>query len=251
MTRLLRVDDLTVRYGRVPAIRRVSVEVTSGEIVGLIGPNGAGKTTLLNSIAGVIRPESGEIEFDGTSLIGVSPEKAVRRGVALVPEGRQVFGTLTVGENLLLPLKSLPGGQTEDRLEPVLERFGVLRKYFDQRASALSGGEQQQLAIARALLTQPRLLMLDEPSLGLAPLLIAAVFDLLEELRAAGHTVLLVEQNAHSTIALADRTYVLRNGEIVLSGTRQELTDRREIVDLYLGARVQRGDPVARTESPP
>ena len=236
MTPLLTVENLAVRYGRVAALRGISLEVREGEAVGLVGPNGAGKTTSLAAIVGLVTPAAGAIVFDGEQLVGQRPEAIVKRGIALVPEGRQIFGTLTVEENLLLGTTSLKDRREADAdLARILERFPVLGQYRHTSAGKLSGGEQQQLAIARALLSRPRLLLLDEPSLGLAPLLVKLVFEILEELRADGVTILLVEQNATKTIDFADRTYVLRTGQLALSGTRVELKKRADLAEAYLG----------------
>jgi branched-chain amino acid transport system ATP-binding protein len=232
---MLRVEGLRVSYGRVAAVRGVSFHVDAGETVGLIGPNGAGKTTTLAAIAGLRRPSGGRVELEGVDVTGESPERIARRGVATVPEGRQIFATLSVAENLALGATSAPGDATP-AIERELDRFPVLRTYYRSSAAKLSGGEQQQLAIARALVSNPRLLLLDEPSLGLAPKVIDQVFEVLGSLRADGVTVLLIEQNAHRTITFADRTYVMRTGEVVLSGARDDLRGRADIAGLYLGS---------------
>jgi branched-chain amino acid transport system permease protein len=236
---VLSVRDLSVRYGSLTAVHGVSLEVAEGELVGLIGPNGAGKSTTLAAIAGFLAPASGSIEFEGGSVAGEPPEKIVRRGIALVPEGRHIFGTLSVAENLQLGATAIGDRSlVEETLEDVLERFPVLRRYYRSSAAKLSGGEQQQLAIARALLSRPRLLLLDEPSLGLAPIMVDVVFDTLAHLRDSGTTILLVEQNAAATVELADRTYVLRTGRIVTSGTRSELLATTDFAEAYLGVQV-------------
>src|SRR5213592_5028663 len=192
---MLTIDELRVQYGRVPALHGVSLHVERGEVVALVGPNGAGKTTTLAAIFGLVAPAAGSIEFEGRSLVGSTPEQILRRGLALVPEGRHIFGTLTVAENLLLgstARRDRPAAAAD--LEKMLELFPVLKSYYSSPAGTLSGGEQQQLATARALLSRPRLLLLDEPSLGLAPVVIDVVFDALAELRDDGVTILLVEQ---------------------------------------------------------
>jgi len=233
---MLKVDDLYVRYGRTHAVQGVSLEVNEGEVVGLIGPNGAGKTTTLSAIFGLVQPSQGSISYEGRSLVGRSPEEIVGLGIALVPEGRHIFGTLTVGENL-----QLGGTPRKDRaafradLERIFDLFPKLKEFSGRSAGKLSGGEQQQLAIARALLSRPRLLLLDEPSLGLAPRIIDLVFDILGELRDQGVTVLLVEQNAARTVAFADRSYLLRTGRIAVSGTRDELSGQVDFAHAYLG----------------
>jgi branched-chain amino acid transport system ATP-binding protein len=233
---MLRIDELRVSYGRVPALKGVSMQVNAGEIVGLIGPNGAGKTTTLAAVFGLIKPDSGSILFDGRSLAGEPPERIVRLGVALVPEGRHIFNTLTVRENLELGATARKDrAEVRRDLGDLLERFPVLERYYESPAGRLSGGEQQQLAIARALLSRPRLLLLDEPSLGLAPVLIDLVFDALAQLRDEGVTILLVEQNAARTVELADRSYVLRTGQVVLTGERDELLAAEHFETAYMG----------------
>jgi branched-chain amino acid transport system ATP-binding protein len=233
---MLEIDELHVSYGRVPALKGISLVVEKGEIVALVGPNGAGKTTTLSTVFGLVRPDSGSISLEGKPLRGMPPERIVRLGLALVPEGRHIFNTLTVAENL-----EMGATARKDRaavradVAALLERFPVLGRYYKSPAGRLSGGEQQQLAIARALLSRPRLLLLDEPSLGLAPVVIDLVFDVLAELRDEGVTILLVEQNAARAIELADRSYVLRTGQISLAGTRDELQDTADLETAYLG----------------
>jgi len=233
---MLRLENLVVRYGPIVALRGISLHVDEGELVGLIGPNGAGKSTTLNTIAGVVSPAEGLVEFDGEPIGGVAPERLVNRGIALVPEGRRIFGTLTVAENLQLGATVRRDRENIGRdIKRVFERFPVLERYYRAHAGSLSGGEQQQLAIARALLTKPRLLLLDEPSLGLAPLMIDLVFETLAELKNEGATILLVEQAAARTAAFADRTYVLNTGRIILSGERDELVGKADFASAYLG----------------
>jgi branched-chain amino acid transport system ATP-binding protein len=233
---MLDVSELSVHYGRAPAVEGVSLEVGEGEIVGLVGPNGAGKSSVLAAILGLVPVKAGAIAYLGESLVGLPTERIVRRGIALVLEGRHVFGTLSVGENLRIgTTASARRKRSEAAHERVLELFPVLRRTLRRPAGTLSGGEQQQLAIARALLAEPRLLLLDEPSLGLAPLLVDQVFEALEEIRREGVAVLLVEQNVPRTVALADRTYVIRSGRIALSGSRNELLDSGLLDAAYLG----------------
>jgi branched-chain amino acid transport system ATP-binding protein len=233
---MLSIDELHVSYGRVPALKGVSLQVNRGEIVGLVGPNGAGKTTTLSAVFGLTKPDSGSILLEGRSLAGQAPERIVRLGLALVPEGRHIFNTLTVRENLQLGATARKDRADVRRdLAELLERFPVLERYYDSPAGRLSGGEQQQLAIARALLSRPTLLLLDEPSLGLAPVVIDLVFDALAQLREDGVTILLVEQNAARTVELADRSYVLRTGQVVLAGSRDELLEAEHFETAYLG----------------
>jgi branched-chain amino acid transport system ATP-binding protein len=234
---MLTVESLRVRYGRVTAVRDVSLHVNDGELVSLVGSNGAGKSSTLLAIAGAIAPAAGTITLDGETISGRSPEAVARAGLSFVPEGRDVFAQLTVEENLRLGATRRgkdPG--IEEDIERGLERFPVLRRYFRSNAGRLSGGEQQQLVIARALLSKPRLLLLDEPSLGLAPQMVELVLTVVDELRAAGTTILLVEQLAEQAVELADRSYVLRNGEVVASGTASELASQIDLESAYLGA---------------
>jgi branched-chain amino acid transport system ATP-binding protein len=231
---LLAVSDLEVRYGHIAAVRDVSFEVAEGELVGVVGANGAGKTSTVGAITGLVKAAAGTIEFDGESLRGKPPEKIAQRGISLVPEGRRIFASLTVEENLRMGATGRDRQQTEEALERELERFPVLARYAGTTAGNLSGGEQQQLAIARALMAAPRLLVLDEPSLGLAPLMVELVFDTLEALRAEGRTILLVEQNARQTVDLADRCLVFRQGVVAATLRGGEAADA-ELAEAYLG----------------
>lgn len=232
---MLEVSGLTTKYGEISALREASLHVGSGEVVGLIGPNGAGKTTLLNSIAGLLAPSGGRVTFDGEDITGMPPEKLLRSGLALVPEHRRIFVDLTVEENLRIGGVTVPSADRPALLDEMGERFPVLRDKWTTSAGYLSGGEAQQLAIARALMSRPRLLMMDEPSLGLAPLLVDVVFDLIEALRSQGRTLLVVEQNATRMLDLADRAYVLRSGEVVAEGTGAELRDNEDLFDTFVG----------------
>lgn len=232
---MLRVEDLHVHFGKVHAVRGISLEVGEGEVVGMVGPNGAGKTTTLSTIVGLERAMSGEIKLDGQSLLGRSPERVVTEGLSLVPEGRQIFSTLTVEENLRLGATVRRDAGVRADIALVLARFPALGRYLGSPAGELSGGEQQQLAIARALLARPRLLLLDEPSLGLAPRMVDLVFESLDELRRQGVSMLLVEQNARRTIEFADRTYVIQGGVIRMQGAREELLATGDVEGAYLG----------------
>jgi len=238
---LLEVSGLSARYGAVAALRDVSLEVRAGELVALIGANGAGKSTLLRAIAGLVAPAAGRVALDGRDVTGQPPEAMIRAGVALVPERRRVFADLTVLDNLELGGYALPRGHDfRSRLEAGVEEayrlFPVLRRRRDQLAGTLSGGEQQMLAIGRALMTRPRLLLCDEPSLGLAPLVVAEIMRLLSTLREAGTTILLVEQNARMALRSADRAYVLEVGSVVLSGAASDLLQDDQLKAAYLGA---------------
>jgi branched-chain amino acid transport system ATP-binding protein len=233
---MLEVEQLVVRYGSIAALQGVSLRVDSGEIVGVVGPNGAGKSTLLLAVAGDVPVASGEVRFEGRSLVGAAPEQIVRLGLSLVPEGRHIFHQLTVGENLGLGATGRTDrGAIADDLERVFELFPILHEYSGTQASRLSGGEQQMLAIGRALLARPKLLMLDEPSLGLAPIVIDRVFETLDQLRADGVTILLVEQHAARTLDLADRIYVLRTGAIALAGPSEALANDPRFEEAFLG----------------
>ena len=232
---MLEVSGLTTKYGEISALREASLHVGSGEVVGLIGPNGAGKTTLLNTIAGLLAPSGGRVTFDGEDITGMPPEKLLRSGLALVPEHRRIFVDLTVEENLRIGGVTVPSADRPALLDEMGERFPMLRDKWTTSAGYLSGGEAQQLAIARALMSRPRFLMMDEPSLGLAPLLVDVVFDLIEALRSQGRTLLVVEQNATRMLDVADRAYVLRSGEVVAEGTGAELRDNEGLFDTFVG----------------
>ena len=235
---MLEVVDLKVAYDAVMALRGVSMRVDEGEIVAVIGANGAGKSTLLWSISGVVRPLSGTIHFRGERIDGQRPEAIARRGLSLVPEGRHIFGALTVRENLELGARAqgrLSRSELDDLIGVATGRFPFLEQRLQSPAGQLSGGEQQQLAIARALLARPKFMLLDEPSFGLAPLIVERVMEELAQLRKEGITVLLIEQVAGIAVELADRTYVLRNGEVELSGNREELLARADFAAAYLG----------------
>lgn len=233
---MLVCEDLHVRYGAIAALHGVSLRVEEGEIVALIGVNGAGKSTTLMTIAGVLQPSRGRILFGGESIVGRPPEHIVRKGIALVPEGRRIFPGLTVKENLRLGA-SIRSDRVEIQrdLDKMCERFPVLADRLSQAAGTLSGGEQQQLAIARALISRPTLLMLDEPSLGLAPQLVNEIFALVAQLRDTSVTILLVEQNVERTLEIADRAYLLNTGRVEFEGPARELRQRVDFESAYLG----------------
>jgi branched-chain amino acid transport system ATP-binding protein len=231
---LLELDRLTVRYGTVAAVRDVSLTVGRGELVGLIGPNGAGKSTTLHAVMGVVPLAGGSVRLRGERVAGRSPEEIARSGIALVPEGRRIFAALTVEENLRLGLAGRARGNGATGLDEVYELFPVLHDSRRRHAGALSGGQQQQLAIGRALVAGPDVLLLDEPSLGLAPALVDVLFGLLAEIRERGVAVLLVEQRAQRTVALADRTHVLANGELRLLLTPADADDTAKMIAAYL-----------------
>ena len=234
---VLEIDSLEVRYGAVPAVRGASLTVGRGEIVGLVGPNGAGKSTMLLTVMGVVPAAAGAIRFEGRSIVGTATDQIVRWGMGLVPEGRHIFDDLTVEENLRLGLVGRPRNDgLEADLEWIYGLFTIVRDFRRRRAGLLSGGQQQQLAIARALVAKPRVLLLDEPSLGLAPALIDTVWGALEEIRRGGVTILLVEQRSQLVVGFADRTYVLRNGKIRLQLTQSDADDTERMVQAYFGS---------------
>lgn len=233
---MLLVENLHASYGAILALKGVSLEVQEGELVALIGVNGAGKSTLLSTIAGILRPVAGKITFRGESLIGKSPEEIVRKGISLVPEGREIFSSLTVEENLRMgAFVRRDRSEYQRDLEAIFALFPILKQRFHQLGGTLSGGEQQQLAIARALMSHPALLMLDEPSLGLAPALVDQIFDLITRLHQQGTTILLVEQNVDRTLEIADRVYLLQTGKVKFSGTAAEVRHQGEVEKVYLG----------------
>jgi branched-chain amino acid transport system ATP-binding protein len=233
---MLTLKSLQAGYGRVPVLKGISLHVRPGEVVTLIGGNGAGKTTTLRAISGLLPPRSGDVDFAGQDLTRMSPERIVALGLALVPEGRRVFASLSVTANLELGAfhRRKKGGMRRD-LEEMRQRFPILKERGSQAAGTLSGGEQQILAIGRALMSRPRLLMLDEPSMGLAPRMVTQVYEILAELKAAGTTILLVEQNARAALKVADRGYVLETGRIILEGSAAELREDPEVQRAYLG----------------
>ena len=232
---LLKVSDLNVYYGSIHAIKGISFEVKEGEIVTLIGANGAGKSTSLNTVAGLLKPGSGQIEFCGKSLIGVPAHKIVKQGMALCPEGRRVFLQLSVKENLEMGAYSRPDSEVNDSINMVYDLFPRLKERYKQVAGTLSGGEQQMLAMGRALMAKPSILLLDEPSMGLSPLLVSEIFHIIQEINDKGTTILLVEQNAKRALAIADRAYVLETGLITLEGTGEELANDERVQKAYLG----------------
>ena len=233
---LLTVHELEAYYGRVCALHSVSLEVAEGSVAALLGANGAGKTTTLRVISGLLRPTRGLVEFDGKRIDGSGPDRLVRSGIVQVPEGRQIFADLTVRENLLLGGYARRDGSSARReSQRVFDYFPRLGERLQQRAGTLSGGEQQMLAIGRALMARPRLLLLDEPSLGLAPLLVKEIFRVIGDIRAAGTTVLLVEQNAHMALRIADHAYLLETGRVILGDRSAALRQREEVQRAYLG----------------
>lgn len=232
---LLKVEDIHVYYGSIHAIKGVSFEVNEGEIVTLIGANGAGKSTTLNTISGLLKPKSGSITFDGNNIAGHGASKIVSQGMALCPEGRRIFQQMTVRENLEMGGYTRPASEIPESLEIVFDRFPRLKEREKQVSGTLSGGEQQMLAMGRAIMSKPKLLMLDEPSMGLAPLLVEQIFEIIKELHQAGTTILLVEQNAQMALSIADRAYVLGTGRITMSGMAAEVLADDRVRATYLG----------------
>ncbi|XYD12413.1 ABC transporter ATP-binding protein (plasmid) [Methylobacterium sp. NMS12] len=238
---MLEIQSLSAGYGGLPVLKDVSLTLLPNEIVTVVGSNGAGKTTLLNTVAGLLQPVAGRILLDGKQIAGVATEKIVRAGLSLVPEGRQVIAPLSVEENLQVGAYGRRDGKSAETLDAVYTRFPRLKERRRQAAGLMSGGEQQMLAIGRALMAGPRVLLLDEPSMGLAPLIVSEIFALLGDLNGQGIAVLLVEQNARKALALATRGYVLESGRIVLEGPATELATSPAVLEAYLGSGVERG----------
>ena len=235
---MLKVSNLNISYKKIDAVRDVSFEIREGEIVSLIGSNGAGKTSTMRAISGLVKARSGSILFNGQEVLGMSPTQIVASGIVHVPEGRQVFSRLSVGENL-----EMGGFLTKDRkvvkerMDRVFHLFPILKERIHQKAGSLSGGEQQMLAIGRGLVTGSKLLLLDEPSLGLAPIIVEQVFEVIQKLRDSGMTILLVEQNAWDAMAISDRTYIMESGAIVLEGPSEQVAENEEVKRIYLGGK--------------
>jgi branched-chain amino acid transport system ATP-binding protein len=237
---MLELNDVQARYGAIIALRGVSINVSQGELVALLGVNGAGKSTTLGCVAGVLRPWQGSIRFEGATILGKSPEQIARLGISLVPEGRDIFPSLTVEENLRLgAFTHREKSEYRRNLDEVYDLFPVLKERLQQPGGTLSGGEQQQLAIARALMSSPRLLMLDEPSLGLAPALVDQIFELIARLHQRGVTILLVEQNVDRTLEIVDRAYLMNTGQIESQGTAEQLRTHADIEGIYMGVKKQ------------
>lgn len=233
---MLQVKDLSISYGAIQAVRHVDFEVKKGEIVTLIGANGAGKSTILKTISGIVKPQSGSIEYQNESLVGKKAPQIVAAGVSQVPEGRHVFPAMTVMENLQLgSYLQKDRSQIEARLQEIYQMFPILKECQHQDAATLSGGEQQMLVMARAMMAGPKLLLLDEPSMGLAPIYIQKVFDIIQKINAQGTTILLIEQNAHQALSIADRGYVIASGEIQLTGSGEKLLNDPQVKRAYLG----------------
>jgi branched-chain amino acid transport system ATP-binding protein len=232
---LLKVTGIETFYGKIQALKGVSLEVEQGKIVTLLGANGAGKTTTMKTIAGLLKPKTGTVEFLGENITGMRPDQLLRKGIALVPEGRAILSTMTVLENLEMGAYHRNDHDIKKDIEQVMEHFPILKERSEQLGGTLSGGQQQMLAIARALLSKPKLLLLDEPSMGLAPLIVADVFRMIREIKSTGTTVLLVEQNAKQALKVADYGYVMETGKIIINGEAKDLLEDPRIVEAYLG----------------
>ncbi len=235
MAKLLKVDNINVYYGAIHALKGISLDVDEGEIVTLIGANGAGKSTTLKTISGIMRPKTGGIEFQGQDITRVPAHQIVKMGLSQVPEGRRIFMQMTVKENLEMGAFTAPANTIEDNLEKVYAHFPRLKERYKQVAGTLSGGELQMLAMGRALMSEPKLMMLDEPSMGLAPVLVEEIFEIIHNLHEAGTTILLVEQNARMALSIADRAYVIETGNVTLSGDARELMNNDSVRKAYLG----------------
>ena len=236
MSKLLTVNDINVYYGAIHAIKGVSLEVNEGEIVTLIGANGAGKSTTLKTISGLMRPKTGSIEFEGQDITKVPAHQIVKLGISQVPEGRRIFMQMTVKENLEMGAFTAPANSIEASIDNVYKHFPRLKERYKQVAGTLSGGELQMLAMGRALMNNPKLMMMDEPSMGLAPVLVEQIFEIIHNLHQAGTTILLVEQNAQMALSIADRAYVIETGNVTLSGDAKELMHNDSVRKAYLGA---------------
>lgn len=234
-TRLLKVTDIETFYGKIQALKRVSLEVEQGQVVTLLGANGAGKTTTMKTISGLLKPKHGTVEFLGENITGLRPDQLLRKGIALVPEGRAILSSMTVMENLEMGAYHRNDKEIKRDIEEVMSQFPILKERKEQLGGTLSGGQQQMLAIARALLSKPKLLLLDEPSMGLAPLIVADIFKMIREIKENGTTVLLVEQNAKQALKVADYGYVMETGKVIINGEAKSLLEDSRVVEAYLG----------------
>ncbi|MCM3359388.1 MULTISPECIES: ABC transporter ATP-binding protein [unclassified Psychrobacillus] len=232
---MLKVTGIETFYGKIQALKNVNLVVEQGQVVTLLGANGAGKTTTMKTITGLLKPQKGTVEFLGENITGMRPDQLVRKGIALVPEGRAILSSMTVLENLEMGAYHRNDKDIKKDLENVMEQFPILKEREDQLGGTLSGGQQQMLAIARALLSKPKLLLLDEPSMGLAPLIVADIFKMIREIKASGTTVLLVEQNAKQALKVADYGYVMETGKIIINGEANSLLEDPRVVEAYLG----------------
>lgn len=233
--KLLKVTEIETFYDKIQALKGISLEVEQGQIVTILGANGAGKTTTMKTIAGLLKPKKGKVEFLGENVTGLRSDQLLKKGISLVPEGRAILSSMTVYENLEMGAYQRKDKEVEQDIENVMSRFPILKERKTQLAGTLSGGQQQMLAIARALLSKPKLLLLDEPSMGLAPLIVADIFNIIKEIKESGTTVLLVEQNAKQALKIADYGYVLETGKVIISGNAKDLLEDPRVVEAYLG----------------
>ncbi|SOC36579.1 ABC transporter ATP-binding protein [Ureibacillus acetophenoni] len=232
---MLKLTNVETFYGQIQALKGIDLEVNEGKIITLLGANGAGKSTTMKTIAGLLKPKNGSVEFNGENVTGLRPDQLLRKGISLVPEGRAILTSMTVLENLEMGAYQRNDKDVRNDIEDVMQRFPILKERQTQMAGTLSGGQQQMLAIARALLSKPKLLLLDEPSMGLAPLIVADIFKIIKEINEAGTTVLLVEQNAKQALKIADYGYVMETGKIIIEGSAQSLLEDPRVVEAYLG----------------
>ncbi|MDF2038002.1 ABC transporter ATP-binding protein [Bacillus sp. CMF12] len=232
---MLKVNGINAFYGKIQVLKNISLEVEEGSIVTILGANGAGKTTTMKTISGLLKPQAGSIQFQGHDVTGLRPDQLLRKGIALVPEGRQILSGMTVLENLEMGAYHRKDNEIDQDIKNVMKRFPILEERQKQQGGTLSGGQQQMLAIARAILSKPKLLLLDEPSMGLAPLIVADIFKIIKEINEAGTTVLLVEQNARQALKISDYGYVLETGKMVAEGSSQKLLNDPRIMEAYLG----------------
>lgn len=234
---MLQVENLVVKYGNIAAVKGISLDVAEGEIISVVGANGAGKSTTVNTIAGIVKMTSGKIIYNGIDISKTTPQERVKQGIILAPEGRQMFNEMSVKENLLMGAYLQDSASANQMFDTIFDLFPILKSRLKQPAGTLSGGEQQMLCIGRAMMSKPKLLMLDEPSLGLAPLIVKEIFELIKRIREMGCTILLIEQNVHMALGVSDRAYVMQTGEVVISGNSKDVVNMPEVQEAYLGGK--------------
>ena len=234
---MLQVENLVVKYGNIAAVKGISLDVAEGEIISVVGANGAGKSTTVNTIAGIVKMTSGKIIYNGIDISKTTPQERVKQGIILAPEGRQMFNEMSVKENLLMGAYLQDSASANQMFDTIFDLFPILKSRLKQPAGTLSGGEQQMLCIGRAMMSKPKLLMLDEPSLGLAPLIVKEIFELIKRIREMGCTILLIEQNVRMALGVSDRAYVMQTGEVVVSGNSKDVVNMPEVQEAYLGGK--------------
>jgi branched-chain amino acid transport system ATP-binding protein len=234
---MLQVENLVVKYGNIAAVKGISLDVAEGEIISVVGANGAGKSTTVNTIAGIVKMTSGKIIYNGIDISKTTPQERVKQGIILAPEGRQMFNEMSVKENLLMGAYLQDSASANQMFDTIFDLFPILKSRLKQPAGTLSGGEQQMLCIGRAMMSKPKLLMLDEPSLGLAPLIVKEIFELIKRIREMGCTILLIEQNVRMALGVSDRAYVMQTGEVVISGNSKDVVNMPEVQEAYLGGK--------------